>query len=491
MELAEGAAFSGPVEVKEGTLVIQSSTSLGTTASGTHVFPGATLELSPTGSQPIAIGGETLNVGGNGLASAGAVHNVSGQNSWAGPVSFNTLSTTFNVDQDTLTFSNTMTGTGALVKEGAGTLTLSGSSKAYTGSTTVNTGNLRLNTTLASPVTNVAGTISGHGGTLQTLNVLQGGLLSPGNGGSFNGQLTVNGDLGLDPNVIYAVDINAAGNDRMVVRDGAALAGAQLVVRTNFASTVGNTYTILSKGGRAPAAGNFRLRDGTPLLEGTLFSPVFGGPRYRISYVGGDGNDVVVTHVKSPALFPNRTVTAEIDEGESVTLSGTVSDPDARDRFTLLVDWGDGSPLTRRVYGRRFNGTQVELKHRYAADGDYTLQLSWNDQHGEGNAGTLTTHVRNVAPTLTSSPPPSTHILARSGAPLRARLRVADPGGGDAWTLVADYGDGTAPDQRTGARPGRVSLSHTYDLPGEYVLGITLQDDDGAITTADFQVTVS
>ena len=59
-------------------------------------------------------------------------------------------------------------------------------------------------------------------------------------------------------------------------------------------------------------------------------------------------DDTVTTTVTvnnvNPALS-DVLLTPEINEGESATLSGTISDPGTQDTFTLEVDWADGSPL--------------------------------------------------------------------------------------------------------------------------------------------------
>src|SRR4030095_11548169 len=104
--------------------------------------------------------------------------------------------------------------------------------------------------------------------------------------------------------------------------------------------------------------------------------------------------------------FPDRSVTPVIDEGGLATLTGTISDPDPHDVFFLDIDWGDGTRTEHRVFAHS-DGEQVQLTHRYDDDDpsgtpqdDYTIHLSWHDKAGEGNSGTLTTTVRNVAPVI-------------------------------------------------------------------------------------------
>lgn len=104
-------------------------------------------------------------------------------------------------------FGGDITGDGSLVKEGDGTLNLTGDS-SYTGPTSVNGGTLAVNGSIVSPVTvNEGGTLGGNGSVGPTT-VAGGGVIAPGNS---IGQLTVNGDLAFGAGAIYEVEVNAAG----------------------------------------------------------------------------------------------------------------------------------------------------------------------------------------------------------------------------------------------------------------------------------------
>lgn len=112
------------------------------------------------------------------------------------------------VDQsDNSAFGGDISGAGSLVKDGSGTLNLTGDS-SYTGPTSVNGGTLAVNGSIASPVTvNSGGTLGGNGSVGSTT-VADGGRLAPGNS---IGQLTVNGDLAFAAGSTYEVEANAAG----------------------------------------------------------------------------------------------------------------------------------------------------------------------------------------------------------------------------------------------------------------------------------------
>lgn len=65
--------------------------------------------------------------------------------------------------------------------------------------------------------------------------------------------------------------------------------------------------------------------------------------------------------------------------GVASTLSGTISDPNANDSFTAVVDWGDGSaPESVTVTDRAFSAS-----HTYAKAGSYTATVTVADSFGE------------------------------------------------------------------------------------------------------------
>ncbi|WP_168707805.1 autotransporter domain-containing protein [Sphingopyxis sp. PAMC25046] len=109
-------------------------------------------------------------------------------------------------------FGGNISGTGSFVKQGEGTLNLTGNS-TYTGPTAVNGGTLAVNGSIVSPVTvNSGGTLGGNGSVGSTT-VGDGGTLAPGNS---IGRLTVNGDLAFAAGSTYEVEVNAAGEaDRL------------------------------------------------------------------------------------------------------------------------------------------------------------------------------------------------------------------------------------------------------------------------------------
>jgi len=133
-----GSNTLGAVSVSAGTLKLANASALGSTASGTSVASGATLDLNAqtVGAEAIALSGTLANSSASAASLAGLV-TASGSAA---------ISTTGN-----LTLSGGTAGSGSLTKSGNGTLTLTGST-GHTGGTTVSAGSL---------VTSGSGTLTG------------------------------------------------------------------------------------------------------------------------------------------------------------------------------------------------------------------------------------------------------------------------------------------------------------------------------------------
>src|SRR5262249_3528046 len=113
----------------------------------------------------------------------------------------------------------------------------------------------------------------------------------------------------------------------------------------------------------------------------------------RLDINGSHGNDVVLTHVNTATAAEDLALTPRvIQKGQTVTLSGRLTDPDLNDHLTLQVDWGDGSRVETFHPGRE----PFALKHRYRASGRHTVHLTWFDEHGAGNSRDLHLKVRNA-----------------------------------------------------------------------------------------------
>ncbi len=226
---------NGTLAFKRSDTVVFGGTIAGTgnlTQAGTGTL---ILTAANTYSGGTLISAGTLQVG-NGGTTGSIVGNVVDN----GVLAFNR--------SDSLTFAGSISGTGSLVKAGAGTLTLTGNN-SYTGLTSVTGGLLSVNGAFASSLAvGASGTLRGTG----TLNgpLVVAGRLAPGNS---PGTLTVNGPVTLTSTATFQADIDGtgtgtgAGNYSRLVTTGSTgtvlVAGTLAPTLRGITGSATNTYT--------------------------------------------------------------------------------------------------------------------------------------------------------------------------------------------------------------------------------------------------------
>ncbi|MBK7656934.1 MAG: autotransporter-associated beta strand repeat-containing protein [Betaproteobacteria bacterium] len=225
------------------------------------------------------------------------------------------------------TFAGVISGAQPLSKAGAGTLTLSGAS-TYSGSTSVTAGTLAVTGSIVNTSTlTVAsgGTLTGSGtvgtvATAGTVTVQSGGTLAPGVNGP--GTLTLNQGLTVASGGTLAMQLNGAtagtGFDQLVVKGAVSLTGASLTTSLGYSPGGGDSFTLIDNDGTDAVVGTF-----SGLAEGATIN--LGGTNYIISYVGGTGNDVVVSFppnaVPTLVSFAAAVATASEDTQKEITLT--------------------------------------------------------------------------------------------------------------------------------------------------------------------------
>lgn len=149
-------------------------------------------------------------------------------------------------------------------------------------------------------------------GTLTTS--VAGARISPG----FSPGIINSGDLTLTAGSFVDIELNGTtagtGYDQINVTGSVNLGNAILNVTNGFTPSVGNTFTIINNDGSDPVMGTF-----AGLAEGAVF--FVGANSYRISYVGGTGNDVVLTSVSlcNTVSIPTGITTLPDEPGLPVT----------------------------------------------------------------------------------------------------------------------------------------------------------------------------
>ena len=198
--------------------------------------------------------------------------------------------------------------------------------------------------------------------------------------------------------------------------------------------------------------------------------------------------DMSITTVTIHNVAPVVTAIGDtINENEYATVSGTITDPGINDTFTVVIDWGDGSSNT---YEYPAGTTAYSETHPYLDDDPtgtpsdvYPITVTVTDKDGGEGTATTTVTVNNVAPVVEepyiSGQPNVEFILPVVHEPEFA-ANFTDVGTLDIHTAVWDWGDGTSSVATViqGSGSGTVTGSHTYMLPGDYLVTVTVTDDD-------------
>ena len=224
LTLSGANTYTGNTEIDAGTLRGTTATIRG------NVINDATLEFDQN-----TDGTHTNNISGTGALVKNGTGNVTlaGAYTYSGGTTISDGTLTGNADTlranitnnsvlvfDQVTddtFVGTISGTGDLYKEGAGTLALTGT-HTYSGDTFINDGTFRLNGTLSNSIATIAngGTLAGNA-TLDGIVVQSGGTVGPGNS---IGTINVNGNVTFMIGSNYDVEIDNAGNEDLIAATG-------------------------------------------------------------------------------------------------------------------------------------------------------------------------------------------------------------------------------------------------------------------------------
>ena len=391
LELGTGNDFSGDVQITQGAVKIGHATSLGTTAGGTSVADGGSLDLNGQ-----ALGAETLSLTDASLLnSSAAAASLGGTVTFSGPAAVG--------GAGAITLSSNLTGAGSLTKTGAGALSLSSASAGFTGELVVQSGVLNLLADRALP--NSIMTTIGSGATVAV------GVDNATRNGNQNTLVKSGGTLTVSDGFTTNYGSNQSGTSFLTLQGGATLGGA--APEPYWGSWTINTVDrkITVDGGAAQAAvisangvtpdGPNPLRLAVSDVTGSAAADLvvtgsFGAEYYTAFDVEIDGGGTVEfaaanTHTGSTKVIAGKLVltaanalaaasTLDLAAGSSVVL-----DFEGTQRVTALVV--GGSALPDGTYG---NGGTAHA----AISGTGTLVVgpsdpyaSWATLHGIDGAG--------------------------------------------------------------------------------------------------------
>lgn len=198
----------------------------------------------------------------------------------------------------------------------------------------------------------------------------------------------------------------------------------------------------------------------------------------------------VFTTITILNVIPTLVVTGASNsvEGSLYSLDlSAVGDPGDDTILYWTVDWGDGMIDILLE-------TAPTAQHVYLDNGSMPITVTAVDDDGTYQ-DTKTVSVTNVAPILQNL----VASLILEGSFSKLSGKIVDPGILDSFTLIVNWGDGSAPDTyNLGAGTVTFVVDHRYieddpsgPGPGIYPISVSLSDDDGGSTGGNTTVTVS
>ena len=185
-------------------------------------------------------------------------------------------------------------------------------------------------------------------------------------------------------------------------------------------------------------------------------------PAATASVTVGNAAPSLTNVVFSPAIA---------NEGQAVTVSGTIVDPGVNDTHTLTVAWGDGTATTMATVNPdgTFTATHTYANNQ-ANNAPYAVVLTVADDDGASVSINASIQVDNVPPTVTLSGAGSATV----GTAYALTWSATDPGTDTISGWQVDWGDGTV-QTYAGTATG---AGHVYTLPGSYTMSVVAADND-------------
>jgi PKD repeat protein len=198
---------------------------------------------------------------------------------------------------------------------------------------------------------------------------------------------------------------------------------------------------------------------------------------YTVTFSIRDDDGAVVNHSVT-IIIENLDPTAEVlepvsgltvDEDQVVTFKGSGSDTPT-DALALTFEW--------EIDGQTLTGETVE--HTFTKSGIYDVWFTVTDPDGETASVSVEVKVRNVVPKVDADVEP---LNIEEGGSINYTAVPRDTESDtDSLSVLWEFKDSTTSTNASG--------SHVFDTAGTYKVTVTVTDDDGAIVTKEFIVTV-
>ena len=200
-------------------------------------------------------------------------------------------------------------------------------------------------------------------------------------------------------------------------------------------------------------------------------------------------------------------------EGEEITMTAQATD-DGSDDLAFTWSFGDGSSENATYYndgsgpdplpspwGTSPFSVEDTRAHTWGDDGAYSITIKVQDDDGGWAATTVTLTVSNRPPEIELP----TRTSFSEGQPFILDIRVSDQGSDDIGLILTlelgparskvYFNDGVGPDpilSPWGTYPfsATMQVGHTYGDNGFFHVSVEAEDDDGGVSTAQFQIKI-
>jgi hypothetical protein len=323
----DNSGYTGSIDVAGGTLQTEDANALGAASAGTTAEIGAALVFCLSNNTDISVA-EPLSLTGHGnvtlkVQSCGGLSHQGKTATFSGAITLNSNILVGGLNGDTIKITGPLSGTGFTISMSSGqdavldvessnntSATPNGIQDSQNLTVTINSGDnqpssqvtvLANQTYVVDGIRGVTDVLSGGilkgTGTVGDLGVQKGGHVAPGHSpGCLN-----SGNVGLSGT--YDAEIGGttacSGYDQLKVTGTVDVTGGTLNVSryNDYKPKVGETYTIIDNDSNDAVTGEF-----ANMSEGSTFT--VDGNVLKITYKGGDGNDVVLS-VQSVPTTPN------------------------------------------------------------------------------------------------------------------------------------------------------------------------------------------
>lgn len=121
------------------------------------------------------------------------------------------------------------------------------------------------------------------------------------------------------------------------------------------------------------------------------------------------------------------------------------------------------------------------VQHTYAASGNFIVSLRVVDGNGKSKL-VYTSAIIESASVIVDL---GSELTAEVWSPVQFRARLSGGGNPEFYTFTWNFGDGSP------TREGPNRMTRTYNMPGEYMVSVTVSDDEGIVGSASVKVTVN